>query len=591
MLAPADIRPKDFAFVKSDGVYHLFYIRHNDLLPSWADENDFGHAVSTDLYHWTQLAPVMGLVPGSWDNLHVWAPHIVRQGDLWWMFYTGVTETPGAYVDTQRIGVAVSRDLMSWTRARDGPVWTTAGAPWAWWTTSQGGMACRDAFVMRDPAAPEQWLMFYTAAPATDTLSGVVGVARNPSGDLVTWQDEKPLWITYKTSSFSSVVESPHLLGHDGHWFLFITTNAGQPITFFVSSNPIGDVPEWTPKGRLRNMLGYDTSDWFASETLRDGNLDLFAFATLDRIELRRIVWGLNDTFALTEPSFFHMLSMRWTTAATQENQYVGLRLNAVNGTAFHEPLVAWTLSANGTESPIAMDDLGLPANPDLTHDSTLVAWYVRRPASLPAGEPMRVRVAMNDETASTGWLTVYPNPVTQPPRVWRGGHDPSPPDPGGGQPGGPTGGSGDTLATRPHDWTGGPQHDPQDPQGPINPAEPPAGAPAEPAGVPGAGPAANAGAPPAATDFDLRVLQATPLGAGPAIAFELGSPGRARVELFDVLGRKRLTLADGAFDAGVHVLPWDGRDATGARAGRGLYFVRVWTPERTAVARLVLDR
>src|SRR5204862_382175 len=78
---------------------------------------------------------------------------------------------------------------------------------------------------------------------------------------------------------------------------------------------------------------------------------------------------------------------------------------------------------------------------------------------------------------------------------------------------------------------------------------------------------------------------------AGPAIAFELGSPGRARVELFDVLGRKRLTLADRGFDAGVHVLPWDGRDATGARAGRGLYFVRVWTPERTAVARLVLDR
>ena len=30
-MLPADgTRPKDFAMVKKDGVYHLFYIRHND---------------------------------------------------------------------------------------------------------------------------------------------------------------------------------------------------------------------------------------------------------------------------------------------------------------------------------------------------------------------------------------------------------------------------------------------------------------------------------------------------------------------------------------------------------------------------------
>src|SRR5262249_61490445 len=166
-------------------------------------------------------------------------------------------------------------------------------------------------------------------------------------------------------------------------WFLFITTNAGQPITFFTSANPIGDVPEWTPRGRLRNMLGYDTSDWFASETLRDGDLDLFAFATYDRIELRRIVWGIGDNFSLAEPDYFQMVSMDGTTAATDENQYVGLKLNAVNGTAQHAPLVAWTQAPDGTQSPAAMDSLGLPANPDLSHDSLLVAWYVRRPASL----------------------------------------------------------------------------------------------------------------------------------------------------------------------------------------------------------------
>ena len=51
MLPTGGDRPKDFAFVKKDGVYHLFYIRHNDLLPPWATELDFGHATSKDLFH------------------------------------------------------------------------------------------------------------------------------------------------------------------------------------------------------------------------------------------------------------------------------------------------------------------------------------------------------------------------------------------------------------------------------------------------------------------------------------------------------------------------------------------------------------
>jgi len=38
-------------------------------------------------------------------------------------------------------------------------------------------------------------------------------------------------------------------------------------------------------------------------------------------------------------------------------------------------------------------------------------------------------------------------------------------------------------------------------------------------------------------------------------------------------------------------VLLWDGRDASGTRAPRGLYFVRLTTPARVASARFLLDR
>ncbi len=550
-VTPTMYRPKDFAFVKKDGVYHLFYIRHNDYLPAWATEIDFGHAISTDLFHWAQLPPVMPLDPYGWDNLHVWAPHIVEWGGLWWMFYTGVTDRPGSFNATQQIGAAVSSDLMTWNRVHQTPVWSTEAAPWAWWAPLWPTMACRDPFVMPDPAAPGQWLLYYTATPASDSLSTLVGVARSADGDPGAWADEKPLWITHRSFTFNSSTESPHLFEHNGRWFLFITSNAGQALTFYVGSDPLGEPASWTYRGRLRNMLGYDTSTWFASELLRDGTQDLFAFASLNRIEIRRIVWGAGDNFTLAEPSVFHMVSMNWTRLSTRENQYVGLRLKASNGFAFDGELVAWVRDASGHEVRAPLDTLGLPARPLLNPDSALVPWFVKRwPASLPADEPMRLRVAMNDATASTPWLSVFKNDIAQQRFAGPGGRMPDPP------------------GKEFEDSTGTPPV-PEDTTVAPRPA-----------------PDANA-----APTEGVRVLKSSPLGAGLVVVFRLRQPGDVRLELYDLLGRRVATLADRAFGAGAQAVPWDGRDASGARVRRGLYFVRMVTAAGASAAKLFVDR
>jgi hypothetical protein len=545
MLASPNERPKDFAFIKKDGVYHLFYIRHNDLLPPFATEIDFGHAISTDLYHWTQLPPVMGVDPYGWDNLHVWAPHIIQSAGLYWMFYTGVSEIVGQYSDTQRIGVAVSSDLMTWTRILDQPVWQTREAPWAWWAPLNANVACRDPFVMEDPAAPGQFLLYYTASPASDTVATLVGVARSPLGDLTQWVDEKPLWITYRSFSFNVLTESPHLFVHNGHWFLFISANAGQSLSFYVGANPLGEPSEWTYRGRLHNMLGVDTSLWFASESLRDGDYDLFAYCAASLIEIRRIVWGTGDNFSLTEPAFFHVVSMDWTRPSVREFEPVGLRFRTANYYAADRHLLAFVQDAYGAEFPAPLDSLGLSDTLQLTSDSTLVAWTPRRwPAALDPRTPMRVRVAIDDGTATSPWLTVSPGS----PAVGAPVHPGSLPAETPGEFPAPA----DTLAGRPHP-------------------------------APGAAAAPTSG-------LALRALGRTPLGGGPAVTFQMARPGPARVDVFDLQGRRRATLADRDFAAGAQVLVWDGRDAGGARAGRGLYFVRVTTPARSATTRLLLE-
>jgi subtilisin family serine protease len=76
-------------------------------------------------------------------------------------------------------------------------------------------------------------------------------------------------------------------------------------------------------------------------------------------------------------------------------------------------------------------------------------------------------------------------------------------------------------------------------------------------------------------------------------VALELAMPatGPARVDVFDLRGARVATLADRVFAAGRHRLAWDGRDAAGAAAPPGIYFVRGRSGTLIMGARVVLLR
>jgi hypothetical protein len=85
---------------------------------------------------------------------------------------------------------------------------------------------------------------------------------------------------------------------------------------------------------------------------------------------------------------------------------------------------------------------------------------------------------------------------------------------------------------------------------------------------------ASTPGAPPAG---GLRLTRVAPLPVRGAatVEFVLPEAGEARLELFDLGGRRVATLAEGPFRAGVHRVRWEGRGETGALPA-GLYFVRL---------------
>jgi hypothetical protein len=269
-------------------MWHLFYIRHHQN-PGYTEdvnERNFGHATSINLENWDVVDRNVLQVPGVWDTKHVWAPHIVRKPNdiTYYMFYTGVDAA-----DNQKIGVATSTDLSTWTRG-SGPILSADMIPWADPSPPDpylGEQQFRDPFVMEDPTTPGQWLMYYVTVARDRTPGMVVGVAKSAAGNFLgLWDDLRPLWKTSSRLMGSGRTESPHSFPHNGKWWVMYTPTYGDADTIRFEINetdPVNpDTLSWgphtgsmNPSERLYNVTeGYETpwtflNGWHATEYLQ----------------------------------------------------------------------------------------------------------------------------------------------------------------------------------------------------------------------------------------------------------------------------------------------------------------------------------
>ena len=98
---------------------------------------------------------------------------------------------------------------------------------------------------------------------------------------------------------------------------------------------------------------------------------------------------------------------------------------------------------------------------------------------------------------------------------------------------------------------------------------------------------------PPVAADarVTVRPSEPNPFRERTKVVFFLPEPMMARLEIFDIAGRRVRTLRDTPSPAGRNAETWDGRDATGRNVASGVYFVRLDAGGKTATDRLVRIR
>jgi sucrose-6-phosphate hydrolase SacC (GH32 family) len=180
----------DFWLADDGRNHHLFFLSAPKALgdPEARHANaSIGHAVSTDLRHWTRLDDALAHgLPGQFDSLATWTGSVVRHPDgSWVLFYTGVARADRGLV--QSIGYATSPDLVTWTRSPRNPVLLPDGVLY------EDGAATGDTAAFRDPwVFPAEngggWHMLLTASArhGAPQARGVVGHAWSP--DLASWQ-------------------------------------------------------------------------------------------------------------------------------------------------------------------------------------------------------------------------------------------------------------------------------------------------------------------------------------------------------------------------------------------------------------------
>ena len=283
----------DFALYQDAETMHIYYTKgHQWYAQPETDAKSFGHETSYDMLAWEYLRDILPVADGAdWEDEFIWAPSVVRNryDGLYYMFYTGVTDGmvyPPEH--KERIGVATSSDLETWTRLPYESKKTVAGdvgptvdnsadrsrGGWIWdcdleWTSWDEDCnwcsQCRDAHVFRDEAE-NCWYMVYTTSLAAPDHDGVVGLAR--SENLLDWQDLGPLEV-----SVGWKAESPHVYWLDGVYYLFWTFGIDGGVKYASADDLTGGI--WSSP---LVVPGSEHSRMIASELLYVNGYHVFAW-------------------------------------------------------------------------------------------------------------------------------------------------------------------------------------------------------------------------------------------------------------------------------------------------------------------------
>lgn len=265
----------DFWLAQRLDEYHIFYLQAPRSL---GDERrrhrtaTIGHAVSTDMINWTVLPDALRPgPPGSWDDLATWTGSIIEKDGRWHLFYTGISTAEDGLV--QRIGVAVSEDLMVWHKHDANPT-ITADSRWyeLMGEADWHNQAWRDPWVYHDEKTGLYHALITARSRHGATWTRGV-VARATSPDLLNWTVEPPVAEPrvsgdIEVPQYVEIGSSSYIIFCSHRWDETVSDGiAGPTIAYLVADGP--DAPFIWERD---NVLSPGSLGWYAGKVARRGD-------------------------------------------------------------------------------------------------------------------------------------------------------------------------------------------------------------------------------------------------------------------------------------------------------------------------------
>lgn len=230
---------------RKTGTWHVYAITHAEPANP-LDEKSFGHATApSPTGPWTKQPPALVADPAAGES-HIWAPHVIYDQGVYYMFYAGGTADHTAY----RMSLATSTDLVNWTRSPANPLFTD-------------GFDGRDPMVLKVGA---QWVMYYTANSTPSGGNHIV--AYRTSDDLLHWSERKTVFQHPATGTFGGPTESPFVVQRGTDWYLFVCCDGGYESTkVYKSKDPLNftiDQLVGTISSHAAEVV-QDGTDWYVT--------------------------------------------------------------------------------------------------------------------------------------------------------------------------------------------------------------------------------------------------------------------------------------------------------------------------------------
>jgi len=218
---------------------HMFY-----LAQPLDDGSPFvGHAVSRDLVGWRRLAPALRTGSlGSWDDLRVCTGSVIERGGRYWMAYSATGTSDSSLEEqhrVQRVGMAVSSDLVTWCKLPENPVMQSGAPQYEQMGSGQRRMVhWRDPFLLDHGDAVYQ-LICARRIDGDPATRGTVALGR--SADMRAWEVLSPI----EHDRIAEELEVPQLYRIEGRWYLVFAT-CGRFLSTEFAERFGGQVPERT---------------------------------------------------------------------------------------------------------------------------------------------------------------------------------------------------------------------------------------------------------------------------------------------------------------------------------------------------------